>query len=268
MKDVPLPKVSVIQMCSSHVVEDNLKKATELLRKAHDAGTKLVVLPENFACMGLDDKSQVKHQEDFGFGIMQDTIRQLAEKLKLWIVAGTIPIRTTNDNKIYATTIVYDDKGNVAGSYAKSHLFDVALPSHEHYMESDYTIAGNDTVVVESPIGRLGLAICFDIRFPELFIALKEKQVDVIAIPAAFTYQTGVAHWDILTRARALDTFSFVLAAAQGGHHTNGRKTYGHAAIIGPWGDILNNNATLLEGVTTADIDLQAVKKARSAIPI
>jgi predicted amidohydrolase len=262
-----LNRVAAIQMTSAHDVGQNLLSAEKLIQRAVDEGAKLVVLPEMFAIMGLDQMDKVKYRETMGHGRIQDFLRDQAIKHKIFLVGGTIPIATDNSNKVYASCLVFNDQGQCIARYNKIHLFDVEIPEHkEKYSESHTTLPGGKIVVMDTPFGKLGLAVCYDIRFPELFRMMHIRSVEVIAFPAAFTFTTGSAHWDILVRARAIENQVYIIAAAQTGAHSNSRKTYGHSMIVNPWGDI---QATLPaeEGVVIADIDLNSLHQLRGDFP-
>lgn len=263
-----MKKVAAIQMCSSHHLEENLSEAATLIAQAAEQGAELVVLPEMFVCLGCDSMEKVKIKEPAGSGRIQAFLSQLAKKHHLWIVAGTIPIECQHPNKIHAACIVFDNQGIQVARYDKRHLFDVTLSPTEIYRESDTTEPGKDVVVIDTPIGKLGLAVCYDLRFPEHFAKLSEQGAEVIAIPSAFTVKTGEAHWDILTRCRAIDTFCYILGACQGGTHSNGRQTYGHTMIVSPWGDVLDESGNLGPCVTYAEIDLDKLYEIRKQIPV
>lgn len=262
-----MPKVAAIQMCSSDVVEDNLKAAGKLIQQAASYDAKLIVLPEMFAIMGKQQGDAVKVKENAGHGKIQDFLAEQALKSGCWIVSGTIPLASDNPAKIRAASLVYNHKGEVVARYDKMHLFDVKLSEQESYHESDSTSAGNDVVVIDTPVGKLGLIVCYDIRFSALFIELIKKGAEIIAVPAAFTQKTGKAHWHLLSRARAVETFCYVVGACQSGIHASGRGTYGHSLIINPWGEILDELNRAGEGIAYADIDLAALYRIRLEIP-
>jgi predicted amidohydrolase len=196
-------------------------------------------------------------------------LRDTAQRNRVWLVGGTIPIAsTTNPEKIRAATLVFDDKGELKARYDKIHLFDVSLRNtNESYLESKTTEPGDKVVVLETPVGRVGLAVCYDIRFPELFRHFQAQGAEVILLPTAFTYTTGVAHWDVLVRARAIENLSYVVAACQTGKHANGRSTYGHSMVVNPWGEV---KACLQQGsgVITDDLDIEYVRRLREDFPV
>lgn len=264
-----MKKVAAIQMCSTHNVEENLATAAALIAEAALQGAELVVLPEMFVLLGCDSSEKVEIKERAGSGKIQNFLAALAANHSIWIVAGTIPITCSHPNKVRAACILYDNHGKEVARYDKRHLFDARLSGAESYRESDTTESGEDNfVVVDTPAGKLGLAVCFDIRFPEHFSALSAKGAEIIAIPSAFTVQTGEAHWELLARCRAIDTFSYVIGACQGGTHTNGRKTYGHSMIVNPWGVVLSEAPSLSSGIIYADVDLEKLYEIRQQIPV
>lgn len=263
-----MPKVAAIQMCSSHIVEDNLKTAGKLIAKAASNHAKLIVLPEMFAIMEAKPKERLGVKEKIGAGPIQSFLSEQAKKYNCWIVGGTIPIACNNDSKARAASLLYNNKGEIAARYDKIHLFDVELSPAEHYKESDTIEPGNTLTVVDTPCGKLGMGVCYDVRFPEMFRYLFNQGTEIIALPAAFTVTTGEAHWELLSRCRAIENFSYVIGAAQGGTHTSGRKTYGHSLIIDPWGKVLAKMENIEEGVIYADIDLTALHAIRKSIPV
>lgn len=262
------PLVAAIQMCSSHDVDANLVVAGRLISEAASRRAKLIVLPEMFAIIGNAASDKVDVKEVFGHGKIQAFLSQQAREHGVWIVGGTIPLACDEEDKIRAACLVYDDQGKVVGRYDKIHLFDITLSSTETYKESATTQPGDKIVVIDTPFGKLGLAVCYDVRFPELFRCLFNQGAEIIALPSAFTVPTGEAHWELLSRARAVDNFSYLIGACQGGTHTNGRKTYGNALIVNPWGNVIAKQEGVNEGIIYATIDLDEVHKARNAIPI
>lgn len=261
--------IAAIQMTSSMNVQENLRVAEKLIEEAAQAGACLVVLPENFSMLGKGPEyreAKIKAQEKLGEGLVQDFLAAQAQKNSIWIIGGTIPIASDNPQKCYASALVYDDKGKQIAQYNKINLFDVKLNEQELYQESKTIMAGEKSVVIDSPGGKLGLAICFDVRFPELFRGMAKQGVEIFALPSAFTVATGTAHWDILTRAIAVQNFAYVIAAAQVGEHGMGRKTYGHSRIIDPNGEILSELSGGA-GVMTAAVDLNLIKELRHKIP-
>jgi nitrilase len=233
-------KAAAVQMASGPNVSANLLEVERLAEEAAGSGAGLLVLPENFAFMGLAERDILAIGEADGAGPLQDFLAQLARRLGIWLVGGTVPIRVPAADKVRAACLVYDDRGRCVARYDKIHLFDVHLvETDEHYRESETIEPGDRVCVVDSPFGRLGLAVCYDLRFPELFRAMQDQGVELIALPAAFTALTGRAHWATLVRARAVENLSYVVAAAQGGFHVSGRETYGHSQVVDPWGNTL-----------------------------
>lgn len=233
-------KVCAIQMATGPNVSANLLEVERLVTEAVENGAGLVVLPENFAFMGKRDKDLCALREVDQDGPLQEFLSQLAKRHEIWIVGGTIPLEAHDNSKVRAACIVYDAQGKRVGRYDKIHRFDVNLvEANERYAESETIEAGDQVVVLDSPFGKLGIAVCYDLRFPELFRKLLDKGMEVACMPSAFTAITGKAHWDTLVRARAIENLSYVVAAAQGGFHINGRETHGHSMIVDPWGNIL-----------------------------
>lgn len=234
------PRIAAIQMASGPNVGANLLETERLVTEAVDAGAKLVTLPENFAFMGKQERDMLTIGETYGQGPLQNFLSQLAEKHSIWLIAGTIPLKTHNPERVRSTCLVFDAQGQQVARYDKLHLFDVHLvDANEKYMESAAIEPGDTVVVIDSPFGRVGLAICYDLRFPELFRAMIEQGMEILALPASFTAITGKAHWEVLVRSRAIENLVYVIAAAQGGYHVSGRETYGHSMIVSPWGTIL-----------------------------
>ncbi|WP_339904152.1 carbon-nitrogen hydrolase family protein [Pseudomonas guineae] len=234
--------LAVIQMVSQADVAANLLQARQLLEQAAAQDARLVVLPENFAAMGRQDLAALGRAEAQGDGPILPWLRQTARDLGLWIVAGTLPLPPDGqpEAKAHACSLLIDDCGQQVARYDKLHLFDVDVSdNHGRYRESDDYAFGNQVVVADTPFGRLGLTVCYDLRFPELYSALRGAGAELISVPAAFTAVTGEAHWQVLTRARAIETQCYVLAAGQGGTHPGGRETFGHSAIVDPWGQVL-----------------------------
>lgn len=259
--------VAALQMTSGTDVKENLKQAKGLIQQAVSQQAQLVVLPENFALMGKTDTDKLNAQESLGSGLIQDFLAQQALQHRIWVVGGTIPLRSPIPAKLYNACLVYNEQGQRVACYNKIHLFDAHVkPEKEIYQESKLFYRGDQVVVLDTPVGRLGLAICYDIRFPELFRKLLDQGAEIIAIPSAFTVKTGEAHWEVLTRARAIENFCYLIGACQTGAHQNGRTTYGHSLIINPWGSILAclpNEA----GIITAEISLEYLYDIRTHFP-
>ena len=259
--------VACIQMASGPSIGANLLEADRLITMAAEKGARLLVLPENFAVMGETETDKVTVRESEDGGPIQEFLAQQAKKHKIWIVGGTVPMVSSSPDKIRAACMLYNDYGEQVARYDKIHLFDVSVvDSEESYTESDTIESGDQVVVVDTPFGKLGLAVCYDLRFPELFRTMVDQGVEIIALPSAFTAITGKAHWEILVRARAIENLSFVLAAGQGGYHINGRETYGHSMVVDPWGQVVNELAND-SGLICAELDLDRLKNIRKTFP-
>ncbi len=260
-------KIAALQMTSGPDVPANLTAAGALLAAAARAGARLAVLPENFAFMGLADADKRRVAEAQGTGPIQDFLAERARSLSLWIVAGTVPLQVPGEGRVAAASLVLDDTGRLAGRYDKIHLFDVDLPGRrEKYRESADIAPGHESIVVDTPAGRLGLAVCYDMRFPELFRRLSAAGAQLLSVPSAFTAPTGRAHWETLLRARAIENLCYVIAAAQSGVHPNGRETYGDTLIVDYWGRVLRRKPRG-HGVVVCDIDLDRQAEARASFP-
>jgi len=264
-----MSKCAAIQMASSPNVSSNLIETERLIAEAVQAGSKLVALPENFALMGQTEFDKINNKEQDGSGPIQDFLASSAKKYAVWIIAGTMPIADSdNKDKVLAACLVYNDLGERVARYDKIHLFDVHVPGTEEiYRESDTITKGTVPLVIDSPFGKLGIAVCYDLRFPELFRTLQEQGMEVLILPSAFTEKTGAAHWELLLRARAVENLCYVIAPNQGGFHVNGRQTYGHSMIIDPWGTVLDCKKTNA-GSVSADIDLTRLHKTRESFPV
>lgn len=262
-------RIATLQMVSTPEVAANLATAAKLLAKAAERGAKLAVLPENFALMGRRESDKWAVQEIEGAGPIQTFLAEQAARHRLWLVGGTIPLRTPSDNqRVRAACLLFDDQGHQVARYDKVHLFDVqVVDSDERYAESATIEPGDRYVVAETPFGRLGLAVCYDLRFPEQFRAMSEQGMDLLALPAAFTAATGAAHWEILLRARAIENQCYVIAAAQGGWHGNGRETFGDSLIVDPWGLILDRFSSG-PGMALAKLDRAFLTNIRQQFPV
>ncbi len=259
--------VACIQMASGPNIGPNLLEAERLIGMAVDKGAQMVVLPENFAIMGKEESDKVAVREANGEGPVQTFLAQQAGKHGIWLVGGTIPMVAEADDKIRATCLLFNDQGQQVARYDKIHLFDVSVvDSDESYTESETIESGDQTVVVDTPFGKLGLAVCYDLRFPELFRTMIDQGMELLALPSAFTAITGSAHWEPLVRARAIENLCYVMAAGQGGYHVNGRETYGHSMIVDPWGQIMNELANG-SGLVCADIDIDRLHNIRRTFP-
>jgi deaminated glutathione amidase len=260
-------KVAAIQMTSSHAVAENLASAEALLRQAKDAGALVACLPENFSFIGLKDADKLEVAEPDGAGPVQAFLSDTARKLGMWILGGTIVIRTRDANRVANSSLLIDAQGKRVARYDKIHLFDVTIPGRdEQYRESNHVLPGRDPVIADTPVGKLGLSVCYDMRFPELYRELVLRGAEWLAMPAAFTVPTGRAHWETLLRARAIENLCYVVAPAQSGMHTSGRETYGDSLIVDYWGQVLSRLARGI-GVITADIDLASQAESRARFP-
>ena len=262
--------LAVIQMVSQTDIQTNLVAARRLLEQAAEAGARLAVLPENFAAMGRSDLVALGRAEAEGAGPILPWLKQAAGDLSLWIVAGTIPLPPDDQPlaKVRACSVLVDDHGQRVARYDKLHLFDADVSdARGRYRESDDYAAGERLVVVDTPVGRLGMSVCYDLRFAELYTALRLAGAELISAPSAFTAVTGQAHWEMLVRTRAIETQCYMLAAAQGGEHPNGRMTHGHSSIVDFWGQVLAEQATG-EAVLVVDRDTAAQTAMRQRMPV
>lgn len=265
-KSKPQPggfKIAAIQMASGPNVAANLDEAERLIEMAVHQGAKLVALPEYFPIMGMKETDKVAVCEEEGKGPIQRFLAGQAKKHKIWLVGGSIPLQAGVPNKVRNSCLVYDDKGKVVARYDKIHLFNLDL-GNEHYHEEATIEPGKKIVTVETPFGKLGLSICYDLRFPELFRAMGD--VDIIVLPSAFTDTTGKAHWETLVRARAIENLAYVLAPAQGGYHLSGRETHGNSMIVDPWGVILDR-LPRGSGVVIAGVNPAYQASLRNSLP-
>ncbi|CAN5903659.1 carbon-nitrogen hydrolase family protein [soil metagenome] len=256
-------KVAAIQMVSTPGLTQNLLDCAALMQQASDDGAGLLLLPEYWPVMGMRETDKFAVAEQFGAGTIQDFLSASALKLGAWIIGGTIPLISPDPAKVFNTTLVYNPDGKCIARYDKIHLFGFNQ-DEESYQESRTILAGEQVVYVETDFGRVGLSVCYDLRFPELYRAM--GVCNLMVVPAAFTYTTGQAHWEILLRARAIENQCYVLAAAQGGKHLNGRRTWGHSMLIDPWGrivDVLDAG----EGVISGDLDLPGLEAIRCSLP-
>ena len=247
-------------MVSAPELAPNLAAAERLVAAAAAGGAKLAALPENFYLIGRNERDKVALREPDGKGPIQDFLSHLAKKHALWIVGGTAPISTEDETRIRSACLVYDDAGRRVARYDKSHLFRFESETERHD-ESRALEAGPGAVALESPFGRLGLSICYDVRFPEHYRGM--GAIDVIFVPSAFTVPTGRAHWEVLLRARAVENMAYLVAPAQGGTHASGRRTYGHTMIVDPWGEVIASRAEDGEGVVLAEIDTDRMAEYR-----
>lgn len=256
-------RVAAVQMVSGPELAANLEAAGRLVAAAAAAGARLVVLPENFYLIGRHEGDKVKLAEQDGAGPVQAFLADTAKRNHVWLVGGTAPIAAKDPGRVRGACLVYDDAGRRVARYDKIHLFRFSS-GDERYDEARTLEAGATPVAIASPIGRLALSVCYDVRFPELYRAL--GPFDVMAVPSAFTVPTGAAHWETLLRARAIENEAYVVAPAQGGVHAGGRRTYGHTMIVDPWGEILASQAEG-EGVVLAEVDTERLREVRAALP-
>jgi deaminated glutathione amidase len=256
-------KVAAVQMVSEPEVQANLTLAGELIAQAAGEGAQLVALPEYFCILGLRERDKVTVREADGHGPIQDFLAAAAAKNKVWLVGGSAPLECADPNKVKNSCLVFDDAGRRVARYDKIHLFGFESGT-ERFQESRSIEPGSEVVTVDAPFARLGLSICYDLRFPEMYRRM--GTVDLILVPSSFTATTGKDHWEMLLRARAVENQAYVLAPAQGGHHRNGRDTWGHSMIIDPWGKVL---AVLARGpgVVAAEIDHAEIARVRRSLP-
>lgn len=269
----PRFRVAAIQMVSAPEVEANLAAAGRLIAQAAAQGAQLVALPEYFCILGRHETDKVKVSETDaaeagGGGPIQAFLAEAARRNKVWLVGGTVPITSSDAARVRSACCVYDALGNRVARYDKIHLFSFRQGA-ENYDETRTMQPGDTPVVVESPFGRLGLSVCYDVRFPELYrprLYPSSLPIDIWFVPSAFTSTTGSAHWETLLRARAIENLCYVVAPAQGGSHPNGRRTHGHTMIVGPWGEVLAEKAEG-EAVVIADIDHARINEVRASLP-
>ena len=260
-------RAAAVQMSSGTDVTENLAAAARLLSDAAGDGASLAVLPENFAYMSADESGRLGVAESPGDGPIQSFLAEQARTHGMWIVGGTTPIAGVEDERAYAASLLYDPDGRCRARYDKIHLFDVGVPgADESYRESATAIPGARPVSFAAPFGRIGMGVCYDVRFPALFDRLGNLGMDILSLPAAFTVPTGEAHWHVLLRARAIESLCYVIAAAQCGEHAGGRRTYGHSMIVGPWGDVLAERPESA-GIVTADLDMMRLEDLRGRFP-
>jgi nitrilase len=256
-------RVAAIQMASGPSVAANLSEAERLIGMAAAQGAKLVVLPEYFCIMGKKDSDKVAVREVEGKGPIQKFLSTMARTHKIWLIGGSVPLEASVPTKVRTSCLVYDDKGKLAARYDKIHLFGLDLGT-EKYREEKTIEPGDQVVVVETPFGRIGLSVCYDLRFPELYRAMGD--VDIIVVPSAFTETTGKAHWETLVRARAIENLAYVVASAQGGYHLSGRETHGNSMIVDPWGVILDR-LPRGSGVVIANVNPAYQASLRKSLP-
>lgn len=256
-------RIAAVQMASGPNVKANLEEATRLVELAASTGARIVALPEYFAIMGMKETDKVAIAEQEGSGPIQQWLSETAAKHRIWLIGGTVPLVSNVPGKVRNSSLVYNKLGDQVARYDKIHLFNLAM-GKENYSEERTIEPGNRVVVVQSPYGRIGLSVCYDLRFPELYRAMGD--VDIIVVPSAFTATTGKAHWEPLMRARAIENLAYVLAPAQGGYHVNGRETHGDSMIVDPWGVVLDR-LPRGSGVVVAGINPHYQKKVRENLP-
>lgn len=262
-----LLKLAALQMVSVPDVDPNLDQAGRLIADAAAQDAKLIVLPENFAHMGMAETDKLVLREQEGDGPIQSFLSAQAKHHGVWLVGGTLPLTTPDRHRVRAACLIYDEQGRQVARYDKIHLFDVSLDeTNETYRESDTIEPGDHLVVLDTPFGRMGIGVCYDLRFPEMFRAMAVSGLDLIVLPAAFTATTGQAHWEVLLRARAVENLCYVVAAGQGGRHANGRETFGDSLIVDPWGKVLSRKARG-SGVVTATLDPTLLHRLRRNFP-
>ncbi|HYD97701.1 MAG TPA: carbon-nitrogen hydrolase family protein [Noviherbaspirillum sp.] len=256
-------KLAAVQMVSTPVIEENFATAHRLVADAARQGAKLVLLPEYWPLMGMKEADKVAHAEQAGRGPIQDCMAQLAREHNVWLIGGTLPMTAVEPDKVRNSMLVYNPQGEHVVRYDKIHLFSFTK-GDESYDEARTIVPGSSVTTFEAPFGRAGLSVCYDLRFPELYRAMGDCAL--IVVPAAFTYTTGRAHWEILLRARAVENQCYVLAAAQGGRHPNGRRTWGHSMLVDPWGEV---KAQLPEGegVVVGDLEPAHLQRVRESLP-
>ena len=258
-------RVACIQLRSGDDVAENIRDAVQMIRTAAKDGAQFIATPENTTLMAPDGGAKLAHSFDEAHDPALPVFGALAKELGVWLLVGSLAIKVS-ETKTANRSFLFSPDGGIASRYSKIHLFDVDLPSGEKYRESNTVAGGGEAVVADTPWGRIGLSICYDIRFPQLYRAMAKKDAFAFTAPSAFTETTGRAHWHVLLRARAIENGAFMIAPAQGGLHANGRRTYGHSLIVGPWGEILAEGGTE-PGIVAAEIDPHLTVEARAKVP-
>lgn len=258
-----LSRIAAVQLVSGPDIAENLREVERLVAEAAARGAQLIALPEYFPLISGSETDKVRARERDGAGPLQDFLRETAMKNRIWLVGGSIPMEASVPDKVRNTCLVFDAAGNRVARYDKVHLFGFQHGT-ERYNESHTIEAGGNAVAFASPFGRIGLSICYDLRFPELYRAMGE--VDLLVVPAAFTRTTGQAHWELLLRTRAVENLCYVMAAAQGGTHPSGRQTYGDSMIVDPWGIVLDR-LPKGPGLVVADMDRARIAELRASLP-
>ncbi|HWX11561.1 MAG TPA: carbon-nitrogen hydrolase family protein [Trinickia sp.] len=261
-------RVAALQMVSTPERERNLDDAARLIAEAASGGARLVLLPEYFCFMGFKETDKLAVREAHGDGPIQRFLADAARRHSVWLIGGTLPLAVTEPapdaERVLNTTLVFGPEGNEAARYDKIHLFNFEKGT-ESFDEARTIRPGGDVRTFDAPFGRVGLSVCYDLRFPELYRRMGD--VALIVVPSAFTYTTGRAHWETLLRARAVENQCYVLAAAQGGTHENGRRTWGHSMLVDPWGEVVAERAAEGPGVVAGDIDLGRIEEVRRSLP-
>jgi len=261
----PSMKIAALQMVSSTRVDDNLARAERLVAEAAKAGARIVALPEYFCFMGRADREKLEIAEEPGRGPIQDALAAAARTHRVWVIGGTLPLKCGEPERVLNANGVWSPDGVLAARYDKIHLFRYDN-GRERYDEGRVLRAGEAPVAVDVDGWRVGLSVCYDLRFPELYRALMEPPCDVLSVPSAFTYPTGQAHWELLLRARAVENQCYVIAAAQGGTHENGRRTWGHSLVVDPWGEVLGSREEG-EGMVLAELSRARIDEVRRQLP-
>jgi deaminated glutathione amidase len=265
MADPKAFKAACVQLRSSDDVAANISETVRLIREAASRGASFIATPENTTLMAPDGGAKLAHSYDEAHDPALPVFATLAKELNAWLLIGSLAIKVS-DTKTANRSFLFAPDGSITARYSKIHLFDVELASGESYRESNTVEGGNEAVVADTDFGRVGLSICYDLRFPQLYRRLAQKGAFLFTVPSAFTVPTGEAHWHVLLRARAIENGAFVIAPAQGGTHANGRKTYGHSLIVAPWGEVLAEAGTE-PGIIVADIDPALSAQARARVP-
>ena len=256
-------RIAAVQMVSAPQVEENFSSARRLIGQAAHEGAKLVLLPEYWPIMGMHESDKVAHAEQPGAGPIQQFMSDMAREHRIWLIGGTLPLAADEAGKVRNTMMVYNPQGELVIRYDKIHLFSFTK-GNESYDEARTIVHGKEVATLDAPFGRVGLSVCYDLRFPELYRAMGD--CSLIVMPAAFTYTTGRAHWEVLLRARAIENQCYVLAAAQGGKHPNGRRTWGHSMLVDPWGEV-KSVLPEGEGIVIGDIEPARLQQVRESLP-
>lgn len=262
-----MAKIAAVQMNSASAVGTNLLTAQFLMTRATESGANVIVLPENFAFIGTNESDVLMLKEQAGQGRIQDFIAAQAKELGVWIIGGTLPIASHDESKVYSSCIVWNDKGEQVACYHKIHLLNADLGGLEHYQEPSHILPGNSLSVVQTPLGRIGLAVSYDLQFPQHFRELRDKGAELIAVPAAYPTVMGKLHWRPLLKARAIENQCYVIGANQQGMHDNHRQTFGQTMIVGPWGRVLGFHEVGI-GYTVVEVDLERLHFLRAEFPI